>query len=162
MPLTLLKNVNFGRTRANLTGSTGVSYQVLDVGGGIIAGPSTAGVYQVAPGIYAANITYPDNFHGQTLWTCPATGSFPVSHAVEQYNVEENDPKVADTWNMVNAITGTIYDLYDMGYGRWKIDKNANQMIFYRADNTTEVARYNLFDDNGTPTFDGVFERQKV
>lgn len=36
--------------------------------------------------------------------------------------------------------------------GRWVIDEVAQQMIFYEADNITEVARFNLLDSNGLPT----------
>jgi hypothetical protein len=153
MSLTLLQNVNFGSKRANVTGSTGVGYTVLDTAGVIVTPRTTAGVYQAAPGIYAANVAYPDDFHGQILWDCPAfTGSSGLilsqSFATEQYNVEANDPKVAS--------------IYDISFGRWKIDKATNQMLFYKSDNVTLVARFNLFDDNGNPVFDGVFERVKV
>ena len=48
----------------------------------------------------------------------------------------------------------------DIQYGRWYI--NNNQMIFYKEDNVTEVARFNLFDDNGNPTMDAVFDRVKI
>jgi len=169
MPNVQLRNANFGPNRADRTGSMGVGYAVLDSAGSTVFPRTTSGVYQLASGsgIYAAYISFPDSFRGQVLWDCPAfTGSLgrilSQSFASEQYNVEENDPKVADTWQMVNNVTGTIQALYDINYGRWKIDKSANQMIFYQTDNVTEVARFNLFDDTGAPTFDGVFERQKV
>ena len=38
----------------------------------------------------------------------------------------------------------------------------ANQMIFYKEDNATEIARYNLTDENGSPSTTSVFERTKV
>ncbi len=44
--------------------------------------------------------------------------------------------------------------------GRWKIV--GNQMIFYKEDNTTVVATFNLFDQNGNPSMVNVFDRQKV
>lgn len=44
--------------------------------------------------------------------------------------------------------------------GRWFIDNN--QMIFYAADNVTEVARFNLFDSAGLPTESDVFDRVRV
>lgn len=169
MPLSQVRNASFGSNRADLTGSTGVGYSLLDAMGGTVSPRTTSGVYQLASGsgLYAAYVSFPDGFRGQLLWDCPAfTGSLGIimsqSFATEQYNVEENDPKAADTWEMVNAVTGTIDSIYDISYGRWKIDKNTNQMIFFKADNATEVARFDLYDDNGSPTFDGVFERQKV
>ena len=63
---------------------------------------------------------------------------------------------------MVNSTTGSIQSLFDINFGRWKIDKAANQMLFYKPDNVTLIATFNLFDDTLTPVYDGVFERQKV
>jgi hypothetical protein len=162
MSLTLLQNVNFGRNRANLTGSTGVGYVVLDVAGAVISPRTTVGVYQIASGVYAANVTYPDRFNGQILWDCPATASLSASFATEEQNVEANDPRVSDTWQMVNTITGSIQFLRDMTAGRWKIDPGTNIMSFYAEDNTTLVAQFDLFDDLGNPSSDAVFERVKL
>lgn len=253
MPLSQLRNVNFGRTRLNATGSTGVGYQLLDETGTVQSSRTTTGVYQTAPGIYAAYISFPDNFRGQVLWDT-GTAFLTASYATEQYNVEENDPRVALTYANTNYITssvdyisstlhvvsgtissiqtqvtqmsGTLNNVYDLvfdlsgtinilsssvnaisssatlisssaaiidnsvsmlsgaiadlagitgtlgsieskidrlvniEYGRWHIINN--QMIFYKEDNTTEVARFNLFDDSGNPTMDAVFERVKV
>ena len=167
MPLTLLRDACFGSARANVTGSTGVGYTVLDVAGNVVSPRTTTGVYQLVSGsgIYAANITFPDTFNGQVLWDCPSfTGSMgnvlAQAFAAEQQNVQENDPKVADTWSMVNSITGSIAGLVDVAFGRWKIDTAANQMLFYREDGVTLVATFDLLDDTGTPTFDSVFERR--
>jgi len=46
--------------------------------------------------------------------------------------------------------------------GRWKID--GTQMIFYGTDNTTEIARFNLYDSSGNLTDDPalMYERQRV
>lgn len=167
MPVDQLRNVNFGRTRADITGSTGVGYAVLNHVGTVVTPRTTSGVYQLASGsgLYAAFITFPDNFRGQVLWDCPAfTGSngnvLSQSYATEQYNYEENNPKVDETWQMVNNVTGAIGALYDMQFGRWHIENN--QMLFYGPDNSTLLAVFNLFDDNGNPTMDAVFQRVKV
>ena len=160
MPLTLLQNVNFGRNRADVTGSSGVGFALLDAAGNVVSARTTTGVYQIASGVYAANVTYPDRFNGQILWDCPAVGSLSSSFAVEEQNVQANDPRVSDTWQMVNSVTGSVQGLYDVAFGRWRIDKVANTMTFYRSDNSTVVATFNLLDDNGLPAFDGVFERQ--
>lgn len=44
--------------------------------------------------------------------------------------------------------------------GRWRIINN--QMIFYEDDNVTEIARFNLFDQGGSPSSTDVFERRRV
>ena len=161
MALDQLRNVNFGRNRANATGSTGVGYTIMDVSGSIVAPRTTAGVYQLTSGsgLYAAYISFPNNFRGQVMWD---TGTaFPTaSYATEQFNVEENNPKVDDTLRIVTQMSGTIAQLYDIQFGRWHIV--GNQMIFYKDDNLTEVARFNLFDDTGSPSMDAVFQRTKV
>ena len=150
-----------GKSKANLTGSTGVGYALLNADGTTNQPRSTTGVYQLSSGsgLYAAQITFPDTFHGSVIWdTGEVTSS--LGYATEQYNIEENDPKVADTWQMINDTTGSIQSLVDISYGRWKIV--SNQMIFYKSDNVTEVVRFNLFDDSNNPTMDAVFDRQKV
>lgn len=159
MALSQLRNVNFGRMRLNATGSTGVGYQLLDTTGAAVAARTTAGVYQTAPGIYAAYVSFPDNFRGQVLWDT-GTAFLTASYATEQYNYEENNPKVDSIYNVVTSMTGTLNSIYDIQFGRWRIV--GDQMIFYKDDNATEVARFNLFDDAGNPTMDAVFERVKV
>lgn len=170
MPNPQVRSVEFGRYRSGVTGSSGVTYALLDFGGTTIFGPTTSGIYELASGsgCYAADISFPDSFNGSVLWVCPpvtasaAGGVFILSQsfATEQYNVEENDPKVADTWSMVNHLTGSIEALYDQAFGRWKIV--ANQMLFYAPDNVTLLATFNLFDSGGAPTMDAVFERVLV
>jgi hypothetical protein len=46
--------------------------------------------------------------------------------------------------------------------GRWKIDKTTNQMVFYKEDNTTVVATFALYDDEGASASSSVFERKRV
>lgn len=167
MSLSQLRNVNFGRNRANATGSTGVGYTVMDTVGTVVTPRTTVGVYQLTSGsgLYAAYISFPDNFRGQVMWDCPeVTGSLGAvlsqSYATEQYNYEENNPKVDAIDARTIQMSGTLGQLYDIQFGRWKIV--ANQMIFYKDDNMTEVVRFNLFDDAGSPSMDAVFERVKV
>lgn len=172
MALQLLKNVNFGPQKSGLTGQVG--YTILDVTGNSLTSRTTTGVYELAngSGIYAANVTFPDNFHGAILWD---SGDLSPAYASEQCNVEENDPKVGLNYELLQQITGSIASingtlsttstniqfLVDMEGGRWRITAG-NQMIFYKADNVTEVARFNLFDINGDPTADAAAERCRV
>ena len=44
--------------------------------------------------------------------------------------------------------------------GRWQITNN--QMLFYADDNTTEIARFDLFDSNDNPASENIFERKRV
>lgn len=161
MPLQQLRNVNFGKTKSNATGSTGVGYALLDVSGSVVSPRTTTGVYQLTSGsgLYAAYVSFPDHFRGQLLWDTGAAFASPF-YATEQFNVEENNPKVDDNWRMLNAVTGSVQVIRGITEGRWKIINN--QMVFYDSDNTTVVAVFNLFDDLGAPTMDSVFERVRV
>ena len=44
--------------------------------------------------------------------------------------------------------------------GKWEI-KN-NQMIFYAENNTTELARFNLYNDAGVLAEESIFKRVRV
>lgn len=46
--------------------------------------------------------------------------------------------------------------------GRWIIDTALNQMVFYKDDNTTEVARFDLKNELGSAVSTGVFERLRA
>lgn len=161
MALQQLRNVNFGRSCSNATGSTGVGYALLDVSGSTVQPRTTTGVYQLTSGsgLYAAYVSFPNDFRGQLLWD---TGSAFVtaSYATEQFNVEENNPRVDDIQRTLNMMSGTVAQLYDISFGRWHIV--ANQMRFYKEDGVTEICRFNLFDDLGNPSMDAVFERVRA
>lgn len=61
----------------------------------------------------------------------------------------------------INDIDNLAF-LQDIEGGRWKIDAAAKQMVFYKSDNVTEVARFDLFDQDGVPASVDVFERVRV
>lgn len=167
MPNLMLQNVDFGSSRADQTGSSGVGYVLMDENGATVAVRTTTGVYQLASGsgLYAAYVSWPDSFNGQIMWDCPAfTGSnsfvYNQSFATEDYNVQSNDPVVEATYDLLSGtIAPQVQSVYDLTFGRWKIDPIANTMTFYRPDNVTVVAVFNLLDSSGAPAYDGVFQR---
>jgi hypothetical protein len=53
-----------------------------------------------------------------------------------------------------------ITSLIDEIGGKWEI--TGNQMIFYKADNATEIMRFNLFDADGNPATTDVYKRERV
>lgn len=69
--------------------------------------------------------------------------------------VDQTDSeKVTEIHTMVEFIKG-------IEGGKWLLDNN--QMIFYADDNTTELARFNMFDELGAPTTTGdIFKRERV
>lgn len=153
-----LRNANFGRSNADATGSSGVGYTLFDVSGSIVSPRTTVGVYQLesGSGLYAAYVSFPDRFRGQIMWDTGAL--FPTkSYAVEQFNVEENDPVTYPTYSAVLQMSSSVETIRQFSEGRWRIV--GDQMLFYDKDNTTLVATFNLYDDTGSPTMDAVFER---
>lgn len=147
-----LKSANFGKSKLNATGSSGVGYTLIDRYGEIIAARRTNGVYQVAPGIYSVYTSIPDNFVGQILWD---TGSYfsEVHYASEEINV-------SPAQDAISSLSTDVAYIRAMTAGRWKIINN--QMIFFNEDNITEIARFDLKDEEGNPSSEAVFERIKV
>lgn len=107
MPLSQVRNCNFGRLKADATGSSGVGYALLDTTGAVASSRTTSGVYQTAPGIYGAYVTFPDDFRGQILWDT-GTAFAETYYATEAYNVEDNDPRTAEILTQVGVLTGTV------------------------------------------------------
>ena len=60
----------------------------------------------------------------------------------------------------VNQMTGSIDYIYQAKFGRWKLEDNC--LIFYRTDNVTEIARYQLYNQAGQPCMTRVYDRRKV
>lgn len=51
----------------------------------------------------------------------------------------------------------------DVAGGGWTLDSENKQMVLHKSDNTTEVARFDLFEEDGeTPTAINVFVRKRV
>ena len=156
MSLSQVKCVNFGKSKLNATGSLGVGYRLISSTGSEVSARTTTGVYQVAPGLYSCNINFPDNFNGQILWDTGVLFA-ETFYAHEQYNYEENNPKINEIHDKVNQISGTIGSIYDIQFGRWKISNN--KMQFFKEDNSTLIAEFDLRDEAGNPTMDAVFDR---
>lgn len=173
-----LFTVDFGSSKANATGSSGVGYQVLDSTGSIVLGRTTTGVTQTAPGIYSVRSKFPDvDDSFQIVWDTGA--AFPKTYyATESINnlqqffqltasiaavnaaVEQASDVIDATLGGIQSMMIDISVIRDFTAGRWKMQEN--QMIFYKEDNTTEIARYQLLNDAGKPSMDSVFERRKI
>ena len=83
--------------------------------------------------------------------------------AVSVYRVQAL--ALEQTAQEIKAKTGTInwadiQFLKDIEGGRWRVVQD--QMIFYKADNETEIARFNLFDIEGKPAIEKITERRRV
>jgi hypothetical protein len=135
----LVKTVNFGKGLSDRVGN--VFYSIYDSLGSADTFRSSTGVYQLGTGtgVYGAQLTLNQSFSGSILWEVTASNGN-IVFANEEV---ETDQKV--TRHFTN--------------GRWLIDENTHEMIFYQEDNTTEMARFDLKDKDGSATFQDVFER---
>lgn len=60
----------------------------------------------------------------------------------------------------LNAILSDVTFIKDVEGGRWVLD--GTEMIFYKADNVTEIARYSMRDGSSVPTSISPVERVRV
>jgi|TARA_Y100000310_G_scaffold333189_1_gene410222 hypothetical protein len=141
MSIKLVKSVNFGSSRGGLGG---VGFTLIDGDGTTSESRSTTGVHEVgtSTGIYAAQITFGTSFSGSILWD---TGQSTPIYAAEQYN------PTAEHVEFIKNIEG----------GKWSIDSTSKQMVFFKSDNATEVARFGLSGSDGAASVTSVFTRNR-
>jgi hypothetical protein len=156
MPVTNLKTALFGKAKTGLTGDVG--YTVYDSEGTISQVRTTTGIFELIPGTgtYASEITFTDGFNGIIVWDVTMPGSGLKVYASEEYN------GVTSATVALESVAEDISFIKDIEGGMWKIDRVTKQMIFYKSDNDTEVARFNLFDMNGSPSVDLIYKRSRV
>jgi hypothetical protein len=96
--------------------------------------------------------------------------SFPAIEAAIQAsedNIRGSDGDTLETLSdQIDAVkTGTDQIITDVQFikdiegGRWYIDTGQKQMVFLKADNITEIARFHLRDADGLPAIEDIFER---
>ena len=54
-----------------------------------------------------------------------------------------------------------VETIYTVETGRWKLNRETHQMIFYGEDDVTPLLTFDLKDDKGNPNAECVFERVK-
>ena len=160
MPITAVKSANFGKLRGGL--ST-VGYTLYSSSGAVAAVRSTTDVHELGSntGIYAAPIAFPDNFTGSILWDT-GQGVDTVYASEEQNNTDSAASLTGDITSIKTSLDADLTFVKDMIGGRWCIDPETFQMVFYKSDNATEVARYDLRDKNDNPSYLSVFDRNRV
>jgi hypothetical protein len=134
---------------------------------------SSQSITNIVSGVWDANMSSHNqlNSAGSLLFSSSVGGIASVDYTAVRdavWNAQSSAYQISGSLGFITSqLSGTletispkIRSLYDMNFGRWKIV--SNQMIFYKDDNVTEVARFSLFDDVGSPTMDAVFERIKV
>jgi len=146
MALNLVKTVNFGSSKGSI--ST-VGYRLYSSNGTLSGSRITSGIGEVlsGAGIYSASVHFSNNFNGSILWD---TGESTPTYASEDYSPIQD------------LVSASVDFTRHISAGRWKIDSDESHMIFYKDDNTTEIARFSLTDENGAASTTSIYERTKV
>jgi len=125
------------------------------------------GFYRYVFTDYSASINYVMRFDGG-----PALGAGRYTFAAnEHYSFENWEESMSSHTGSVFA-SGSVTPLSSSGQminfiqdiegGRWKIDISTKQMVFYKEDNITVVAVYDLFNSSSVADTNNVFERRRV
>ncbi len=136
----VLQTANLGKGYSGISGS--IRYQLFDTLGTSVLSARNTGIYELgtSTGLYGVQLDLSTQFSGSIVWSI--NGNTNV-YATEEVKIDQKMARYIHT-------------------GRWIVDENTNQMIFYQDDNTTEIARYDLFDRNGTSSIEELFERRLV
>lgn len=139
MAVTLIKSANLGTGMGGRVSD--VYYTVYNALGAVSAARTNTGVYEIgsSTGIYGVSVSIDNDFQGSIFWDVNGTSA---------YAVEE----ISSDTRLTRLMTS----------GRWKIDHNVKQMIFYEENGTTEIMRFDLKDRTGAASFTEVFDRTKV
>ena len=136
----VLQTVNLGKTQGGKLSN--IRYTVYNTLGAQSVAATNTGIYELgnSTGIYGAELNLSTQFSGSILWSVTDAASV---FATEEIKIDQKMARYIHT-------------------GRWKIDKNENQMIFYQDDNSTEIAKYDLLDADGNGSSSQIYERQLV
>jgi len=133
----ILQTANLGKALGNISGS--IRYTLYDTLGTQTVSATNTGIYELGTntGLYGVQLDLSTQFSGSIVWSVNGNSSV---FATEEVKVDQKMARYIHT-------------------GRWKVDSSTKQMIFYQDDNTTVIARYDLFDSSGNPSVTEVFDR---
>ena len=136
----ILQTANLGKGYADRTSD--IRYTIYDTLGSEEISATNTGIYQLgnSTGLYGVELNLNNRFSGSIVWSIDGNTSV---YATEEIKIDQKMARFIHT-------------------GKWIIDEDTKQMIFYEDDNTTEIARYNLFDRDGNASIDEIFERVRV
>ena len=136
----VLQTANLGRSLGGISGS--IRYRLYDTLGASVTTASNTGIYELgsSTGLYGVQLDLSTQFSGSIVWSVDGNTNV---FATEEVKIDQKMARYIHT-------------------GRWQVDENTNQMIFFQDDNATEIARYDLFDRNGNSSITELFERRLV
>ena len=136
----VLQTANLGKGYADRTSD--IRYSIYDTLGSEATAATNTGVYQLgtSTGLYGVELDLNNRFSGSIVWSVDGNTNV---YATEEIKMDQKMARFIHT-------------------GRWIIDENTNQMVFYEDDNVTEIARYDLKDRDGNASITEIFERTRV
>ena len=136
----VLQTANLGKGYSGISGS--IRYQLFDTLGTSVLSARNTGVSELgtSTGLYGVQVDLSTQFSGSIVWS--VDGNTRV-YATEEVKIDQKMARYIHT-------------------GRWLVDENTNQMVFFQDDNSTEIARYALFDRNGASSIEELFERRLI
>ena len=136
----VLQTANLGKGFGGI--ASDVRYQLFDTLGTSVLSARNTGIYELGTntGLYGVQLDLSTQFSGSIVWS--VNGNTRV-YATEEVKIDQKMARYIHT-------------------GRWLVDENTNQMVFYQDDNSTEIARYALFDRNGSSSITDLFERRLI
>ena len=136
----VLQTANLGSSLGGISGN--IRYALYDTLGSEVVSSTNTGIYELgtSTGLYGVELNLSTQFSGSIVWSVT---SAPTVFATEEVKIDQKMARYIHT-------------------GRWIVDENTNEMIFYQDDNTTEIARYALFDRSGNSSIAELFERRLV
>lgn len=136
----VLQTANLGKGYSGITSN--IRYQLFNTLGSSVLSVRNTGIYELGSntGLYGVQLDLSTQFSGSIVWSI--NGNTNV-YATEEVKIDQKMARHINT-------------------GRWKVDKDTKEMIFYQDDNSTEIARYGLFDKDGNSSINELFERRLV
>ena len=136
----ILQTANLGKSQGDKRSD--IRYTVYNTLGTASISTTNSGIYELGSntGIYAVELNLSTQFSGSIVWSVNSNDTI---FATEEVKVDQKMARYIHT-------------------GRWKVEEGTKQMVFYQDDNETEIARYDLFDRNGTASITELFERKLV
>ena len=136
----VLQTSNLGKGCSGIASS--IRYQLFDTLGSSVLSVRNTGIYELgtSTGLYGVELNLSTQFSGSILWSINGNNNV---FATEEVKIDQKIARYIHT-------------------GRWLVDEDSKEMVFYQDDNVTEIARYGLFDRSGTASIDELFERRLV
>ena len=136
----VLQTTNLGRQLGGISGS--IRYELYATLGTRTVSATNTGVYEIgsSTGLYGVQLDLSTQFSGSIVWSVSGNSNV---FATEEVKIDQKMARYIHT-------------------GRWQVDENTKQMIFFQDDNATEIARYDLFDRDGNASITELFERKLV